>query len=326
MDLPFETGDESDEGAAETTVAPSVLIVDDEPVVLEVLKRFLGREKDLELVSAESAEEALALLSKRRFDLLMTDKNLPGMSGIALVGEARGKRPALEAIIMTGYASAESVIDALAAGASDYLTKPFDDLAVVRAKVRAALDRHSTRAQGRHEARALASEAAKLLTHGKSVSDSVWKELEQQLAAYEAAPKQAADGKVLAVGKPETLALIRSAGFQVEAVRTADDPEVAGAEAVVIDEEWPLCLVAAERFSRTSAEVLLVARPNAELGDLLDAIALKVELVGFGSAVPQSVLAARVKALLLRRTVQRAQSALRVALAKFRAALGDIAA
>ncbi len=85
--------------------------------------------------------------------MLITDKNLPQMSGIELIAEARRLQPALEAMMITGYASSESVIAAFAAGASDYILKPFDDLRVLRAKVRAALERRAERVKGREQAR-----------------------------------------------------------------------------------------------------------------------------------------------------------------------------
>ncbi|MHB8873804.1 MAG: response regulator [Myxococcaceae bacterium] len=321
MDLPFDVDEELPEPAPGSTLASSVLLVDDEPVVLDVFTHLLSREQDLDLTTADSFETGLAHLTNRRFDLLVTDKNLPTHSGIELVAEARRLRPGIEAIVITGYASAESVVAALAAGASDYLTKPFDQLSVVRAKLRASLDRRAARVQGRQAARAIAQEAAALLSGGKKVDDSAWDRLEVQLGVYEAAYKEGGDGKVLVIARPEITASLRAEGFNAEASRP-DNPALEGAEVVVIDTEWAGWLGLAERLRPSAADVLLVARPHADLGDLLDAISLRIDLVGFGATSRSSTLPEHLRALLLRRSVQKAQAKLSACLAEFRAAVG----
>ncbi|MFP2911898.1 response regulator, partial [Pyxidicoccus sp. 3LFB2] len=154
MDLPFETGD--GDGGEGGTLASTVLVVDDEPVVLDICARLLEREPDLAVTLAQSAEEALPLLAEQRFDVLVTDKNLPGMGGVELITEARRLQPSLEAVMITAYASSESVVAAFAAGASDYILKPFDDLRVLRAKVRAALERRTSGTRVRDQAREVA--------------------------------------------------------------------------------------------------------------------------------------------------------------------------
>ncbi|HZN91156.1 MAG TPA: response regulator transcription factor, partial [Myxococcales bacterium] len=86
-DLPFETEDEAK--AEPETLVSNVLVVDDEPVVRDVFSRLLGRETDMVVSVAEDAEQGLELIKQRRFELLITDKNLPGMGGIELIAEAR---------------------------------------------------------------------------------------------------------------------------------------------------------------------------------------------------------------------------------------------
>src|SRR4051794_19966428 len=102
-----------------------VLVVDDEPVICDFLARLLGRDGELIVVTAGSTGEALEKIRADRFDLLVADKNLPDVDGVELIARARAERPELEAVMITGYASAASLISALAAGASDYLVKPF---------------------------------------------------------------------------------------------------------------------------------------------------------------------------------------------------------
>jgi len=89
--------------------------------------------------TASDAEAALTLLGKGPpYDVLMVDKNLPGMSGLELLGQTRKLHPGVEVIVITGYASLDSAVVALRNGAYDYLVKPFSDLREVAEKVRHA--------------------------------------------------------------------------------------------------------------------------------------------------------------------------------------------
>jgi len=109
-----------------------VLLVDDEPTVVGALELFLRRSGH-QVGSAASAEEALERLGAGDFyDVLLVDKNLPGMSGIELVRRARGLKPHVPAIVMTGYPSVQSSRDADEAGACAYLIKPFKSLDELR--------------------------------------------------------------------------------------------------------------------------------------------------------------------------------------------------
>jgi CheY-like chemotaxis protein len=112
----------------------SVLVVDDEPVVLELFSRLL-RGKGLPIRTAATSDEALRLLQDEEFACVVTDKNLPGMDGIDLVRKVRRAQPHCACIIMTGYASMESAVEALRLGAVDYLLKPFDDLDLVAQRI-----------------------------------------------------------------------------------------------------------------------------------------------------------------------------------------------
>jgi CheY-like chemotaxis protein len=112
----------------------SVLVVDDEPVVLELFSRLLG-EKGFPTRTAATADEALRLVQDEQFACVLADKNLPGMDGIDLVRNVRRAQPHCACIIMTGYASMESAVEALRLGAVDYLLKPFDDLDLVAQRI-----------------------------------------------------------------------------------------------------------------------------------------------------------------------------------------------
>jgi CheY-like chemotaxis protein len=319
MELPFSLDDEGPGPPGDGTLAQTILVVDDEPVVREVFVRLLAREQDLALYTADSAEQASVMLRDRRFDLLITDKNLPGKSGIDLIAEARRQWPSLEAVMITAFASAESVIAAFAAGASDYLLKPFDDLQVLRAKVRGALERKGERVAARQAQRAIAQEAASLLARGRDVAEPVWQALEKALLDYEKAIKEGGKGSVLVVGKRELTVDLQAEGF--DALRAQeDDPHLELADVVLIDTERETWRQLADRMQKSRADVILLARPEADLADLLEAISLKVDLVGFGGGGPAG-LGPRVRNLLMRRSARRAAQVLTEALARFRGAL-----
>lgn len=324
MDLPFAVDDEpsSPGTAAGTALVPSVLIVDDEPVVLDVFKSLLAREADLFVATAETAEAGLTLLHERRFDLLITDKNLPGMGGLELIAKARAQRPNLEAIMITGYASAESVLAALAAGASDYLRKPFDDLKMVRARIRAALGRRAERVQVRSASERIAREAAQLLAQGKLVPDPVWDALERELAVYERVDADEPSGVVRVVGITDvSSALLEPPLGGMTA--SSDEPSLEAADVVVLDTHHPGWRELADRLSTKTPDVVLLARPDADLADLLDALSLHMDLVGFGVGrdEAQAALKAKVRGLLMRRSIERRQATLSLALDAFREAL-----
>ena len=109
-----------------------ILLVDDDDVSLELL-REATQEEGVEIVLAGSGLEALERLSETTFDILITDLNMPGMDGLKLLSHARLIYPNILGIIVTGYGSMETAIEAIRGGAYDYILKPFkiDRIAVV---------------------------------------------------------------------------------------------------------------------------------------------------------------------------------------------------
>jgi len=100
----------------------SVLIVEDEAVVRESLRDWL---KDIyQVVMAETGEEALDLIGKQDFDVLIVDVRLPGKSGLQVLSEVRETKPYIKCIVITAYPSVELAVEAMKLGAVDYLIKP----------------------------------------------------------------------------------------------------------------------------------------------------------------------------------------------------------
>jgi signal transduction histidine kinase len=107
-----------------------VLVVEDDATVTEVLREVV-RDPAWEVIFAASGEEAEAAMIAAPPDLLLTDLSLPGKSGLDVMRSARASDPEVAVVLMTGYSSEQTAIDALREGANDYLTKPFDDIATI---------------------------------------------------------------------------------------------------------------------------------------------------------------------------------------------------
>jgi CheY-like chemotaxis protein len=122
---------------------PYVLVVDDEPDMLVNVARILRRGR-YECVTAASGEEAMTLFEQRRPDLILTDLRMPGMDGLGLLRAVRKHVPPTPVVICTAYTSEATSQEALAAGASAFLAKPFTGAQLLES-VRTALD-HGGRA------------------------------------------------------------------------------------------------------------------------------------------------------------------------------------
>ncbi len=103
-----------------------VLLIDDDTDYLTVLRLALKGTPGIETVAAASAEEALTLLDAEPFDLVLTDLQLPGRSGLEFVGAARERGLRTPILVLTAHGSVSAAVDALKLGAQDYLQKPVD--------------------------------------------------------------------------------------------------------------------------------------------------------------------------------------------------------
>ncbi len=128
--------------------APTVLLVDDEPGVLFTLREVL-HERGLGVVTAASGAAALPLLDD--VAVVVTDLQMPGMTGLELCAAVTARDPTIPVILLTAYGSDKVAVAAVAAGAYDYLTKPFDidHVAVV---IDRALEAHALRLANRRAA------------------------------------------------------------------------------------------------------------------------------------------------------------------------------
>jgi len=103
---------------------PKILVVDDQPYILNVLSDFLFKQ-GYQVILAESGEKAAQLVKGSEFQLALIDLKLNGIDGIATMQKITQIDPHILTVIVTGYPTPESSLQALKAGAYDYVTKPF---------------------------------------------------------------------------------------------------------------------------------------------------------------------------------------------------------
>ena len=108
---------------------PRILVVEDDEVIAALTTGMLGDSG--EVAWAASAETALEMLAESHFDLLVVDIGLPGISGLDLIKEVKTRDPLLATLILTGEASFDNAVEAIRAGADDFMQKPVDGAELV---------------------------------------------------------------------------------------------------------------------------------------------------------------------------------------------------
>ncbi|HEY5577336.1 MAG TPA: sigma-54 dependent transcriptional regulator, partial [Deferrimonas sp.] len=110
---------------------PTILVAEDDRNLRRVLRAMLVRE-GYDVAEAADGEAASAWLSGRRADVLITDIRMPKMDGLALFRHARERHPDVPVILITAYGTIGDAVDAIRAGAFDYISKPFDEAELLR--------------------------------------------------------------------------------------------------------------------------------------------------------------------------------------------------
>ncbi|MEO5355963.1 MAG: sigma-54 dependent transcriptional regulator [Nitrospirae bacterium YQR-1] len=104
---------------------PGILVIDDEPDICRFLEILFKRE-GYDVTVTHTAEEGIALLLREIFEIVITDLNLPGLSGMDVVEHVKRESPVSQVIVITGYGTIETAVKAIKNGAYDYLTKPLN--------------------------------------------------------------------------------------------------------------------------------------------------------------------------------------------------------
>jgi DNA-binding NtrC family response regulator len=118
----------------------SILIIDDELDMLQLLKRSLEPDLRCRIETAQSAKEALEILSRRSFDMVLADIKMPEMDGFELLELLKRDHPQMTVVMMTAYGGVDMAVEAMRKGAYDFITKPFDHESIL-VRLEKALER-----------------------------------------------------------------------------------------------------------------------------------------------------------------------------------------
>jgi len=117
-------------------MSEKVLLVDDEKEFLEIMSERM-KARDIEVTTATSAQQALEIIEKESFDAIILDFQMPGMDGMDALKAIKAKKPELQIILLTGYATIEKGVEAMKIGATDFIEKPAD-LEILSEKIKNA--------------------------------------------------------------------------------------------------------------------------------------------------------------------------------------------
>jgi DNA-binding NtrC family response regulator len=168
--------------------ALNVLVVDDEAEIRELLVEYF-RDHGFETATAGDGRAAIAAIERdpARYRLILTDLQMPGADGLAVLRAAKTANPSCYVVIVTGYASLDSAIQAVRLGAYDYLTKPFS-MGQIDVVVQRVSDRLALEAENRQLARQLGSRVGgdrEALGEGTPAVAGRLEAIEQRLARIE---------------------------------------------------------------------------------------------------------------------------------------------
>lgn len=161
--------------------AGKILVVDDESVVTKSCRRILT-EAGYEVDATESGREGLGRALKEDFDLVVTDLKMPDLDGMELVRTLRSTRPGTAIVVITGYGTVRSAIEATKVGVSDYIEKPFTPEQLTK-----AADRALATGQEEHKVRVkvdLVKQVLRLASQDQSFGASLLTEGSRVLSGY----------------------------------------------------------------------------------------------------------------------------------------------
>lgn len=107
------------------------LVIDDEQIVLDSVTRILADE-DWDVDVTLSGKKGIKMAAKTPYDIVLTDIRMPEIGGLIVLRDIKRQKPELPVVIITGYASVQSAVQAMKLGAADYMEKPFDPDQLVR--------------------------------------------------------------------------------------------------------------------------------------------------------------------------------------------------
>ncbi len=152
----------------------NVLVVDDEPGVRDIVKTYLEYGK-MNVTAAADGDEALRLAEKKEFDVVLSDIMMPRMNGLTLASEIHRIQPDTMIILMTGYASVNTAVEAIKRDVFDYILKPFQNMQLVLQAVRRGVERKRLLTERKTLVEDLRRTNEELAYHRQLLMEKVWK-------------------------------------------------------------------------------------------------------------------------------------------------------
>lgn len=150
------------------SLAAQILVVEDEKQIRELMALHLLRQ-GYKVFESESVEQAQTYINEKKFDLMILDWMLPGISGIDFLKQVRNKKIETRVLMVTAKTEPQDIIEGLENGADDYLTKPFDPN-IFRARVKALLRRNDFTKEKNSEQISLAGLSINFVTYEVSLN------------------------------------------------------------------------------------------------------------------------------------------------------------
>lgn len=147
-----------------------ILVADDEDALTDVISQVLS-DDGYEVTTCATGEEALSTFQEQPFPLVITDIRMGGMTGLELLKKIKELDPETEVVIITSHASQETAIDALRAGAYDYLIKPFEDLDLISNVVKRAFEKRRLTLENERLLEKLTQNNEKLETANRTLAE-----------------------------------------------------------------------------------------------------------------------------------------------------------
>lgn len=113
----------------------SILIIDDEPEILNLLSRFLGKNPNFSVSTFSNPVSAISEIERTNFDLILLDIMMPQMNGLEVLEKIKSKNEDQKVVMMTAYSTLDKVLKSHKEGATNYVTKPFSSLEALENKI-----------------------------------------------------------------------------------------------------------------------------------------------------------------------------------------------
>ncbi|MGA2602700.1 MAG: sigma-54 dependent transcriptional regulator [Verrucomicrobiia bacterium] len=191
-----------------------ILLVDDEEALCTAAEKILAKE-GYRVTSVNTAADGLAKFEREGYDLLITDLMLPDLEGIQVLKRAKELRPTVEVIVITGHATVEKAVEAMRLGAYDFIEKPLDRTALVKA-VSKAVEKQRLAEENRQLREELHQQRGEDALIGNSEGMVAVKKLIRQIAATDVSvlvQGESGTGKEVAADVLHNLSLRRDKGI-----------------------------------------------------------------------------------------------------------------